>query len=419
MGDRCEVLVVGAGMAGLAAARVLRQANLDVLVLEARDRVGGRVHSMHLPGVDPPIELGPEFVHGMPAPTMKVAREAGLQLLEIDARHLCLERGSVAPCGPGFDAALERLTRAGPHDRPFAEWLAAQKDLGSRDREILAAYVEGFYGARIERASTRAIALEEEALARESGDRTFRFADGYAALAHFLARDLRIATGHEVKALRWSPGHVEVNAGDSLYAAPLAVLALPLPVLRRGDLFAPALPVDLGGLEMGHVFKATLVFGRRFWGERVPAMGFVHAPGAQIPTWWSAWPHPSPVLVAWAGGDAADRLKRRTPLDVDAAIGEVARLLGTGEAVVRRELVAVHHQDWSADPYAGGAYAYVAVGGIDAQAHARRPIAGTLFLAGEWSDFEDIGTVAGAIRSGERAAAELLRAAGVAAGAPA
>jgi len=127
------------------------------------------------------------------------------------------------------------------------------------------------------------------------------------------------------------------------------------------------------------VFKATLVFNTRFWGDRLPTMGFVHVPEARIPTWWSAWREPAPVLVAWAGGGAADRLRGLSPVDV--AVAELAPVLGTSEAAVRRELVAVHHHDWSADPWAGGAYAYVAVGGVEAQYQAHRPLEGTLFFA--------------------------------------
>lgn len=412
MGERSEVVVVGAGMAGLAAARALRRAGLDATVLEARDRLGGRVCSLHEKGLGAPIELGPEFVHGLAQPTLALAHEAGLRVEEIDAPHLCLRGSTVVRCGAAFDAAFARLGNAGARDEPFGAWLARQRGLGDDERAILAAYAEGFYAARLERASTRAIQLEEAAIARNGGDRSFRIAEGYGALARYLARGVRVELRREVRAIRWSPGRVDVDAGGESFAARRVVVALPLAVLRRGRLFEPDPHRDLRGLETGPAIKLTLRFRARFWGGRPPAPAFVHVPHARFPTWWAAWPAPVPLLVAWAGGGAADRLRASGVAVPDVAIAEAAPLLGVSEAEVRRQLLAVHHHDWSADPYSGGAYAYVAVGGIEAQRRAALPIDDTLFFAGEWTDFDDIGTVTGALRSGERAAAEVLRAAG-------
>ena len=405
--ERTEALVIGAGVAGLAAAQVLRRAGIEPLVLEARDRIGGRIRTLHVDGLAPPIELGAEFVHGMAPPTLARVREAGLQAVELEGPHLCLEGGSVAPCDEAFERAIGRLADCGERDETVAGWLAAAP-LQSAERATLTSYVEGFYAARLDFASTRALALEEEEIARTEGERSFRVVEGYAALAHRLAEGLRIALGHEVHGVRWKAGQVEVEAGESRFTARQLVVALPLSILQQDALFTPVLPVELDGLEMGPAAKFTLRFRSRFWGGRIPPMGFVHVAGAHLPTWWTSWPEGAPLLVGWAGGGAAQRL-REAPL-AEVVEEEAAALLGVERKRIREELVAVHHHDWSADPFTRGAYSYVGVGGIEQLEKTREPIADTIFLAGEWNDFEEIGTVTGALRSGERAARALLAA---------
>lgn len=392
-------------MAGLAAAQLLRRAGLEVLVLEARDRVGGRVLTRHVDGLAPPVELGAEFVHGPAAVTFGWIRAAGLHVEELEGARLCLEDGDLAPCDETFGRAIYRLADGAGRDRTVAEWLR-EAPLDPAERAIVTSYVEGFYAARLEFASTRAIAREEEANARNETERSFRVLEGYAALAHHLADGLHVALGHEVRAVRWEPGRVEVEAGASCFVARRLVVALPLPVLQQDPLFVPALPLRLDALETGPVEKLTLQFRSRFWGNRLPPMGFTHVRGALLPTWWTAWPEPAPLLVAWAGGGAAQRLRAQPIREV--VEREAAALLGVTRERIREELAAVHHHDWSEDPFARGAYTYLGVGGIEQQERAQAPIAGTIFLAGEWTDFEEIGTVTGALRSGERAARSLL-----------
>ncbi len=409
---RSDVLVIGAGMAGLAAAHELQRHGRQVLVLEARDRVGGRVWTVHVPGLAPPVELGPEFIHGVPPSTCTLARDAGLAVHEIEATHLCLEGGALGSCGPGFERAVRSLAEA-KEDVTFATWLARQRRRGAlddREAELATSYVEGFYAADPGDASARAIALEEEASARNQGDRAFRIEAGYAALAGWLARDLAVRLSTPVERIHWRPGEVVATTPGGTFAAPAAVVALPLAALQQSDLFRPGLGSgdDLERLGMGDLVKLTLQFRSRFWGDRLPVMGFFHVRHGSYITWWSAWPEPAPLLVAWAGGTAAERLQRAPDTLTEVAVAEGARLLGTSEERVRRELAAVHHHDWRADPWAGGAYTYLRVGGIEAQARAAQPVAETLFFAGEWADLEDVGTVRAALRTGTRAARALL-----------
>ncbi|HEY6823443.1 MAG TPA: FAD-dependent oxidoreductase, partial [Steroidobacteraceae bacterium] len=202
------------------------------------------------------------------------------------------------------------------------------------------------------------------------------------------------------------------------------LIALPLGVLQqRGSApgavcFSPALEMKraaLAGLASGPVIKLQLLFASAFWetvrGGRYRDAGFFHAPAAEFPTFWTPAPARAPLLVAWVGGPRAQRLA------ADAASqGIVRKALASlkalfGEIDVHAELRAWYYHDWQQDPYARGAYSYVTVGAGVARAALAQPLEDTLFFAGEATDVEG-GTVAGALRSGQRAAREVLAADG-------
>ena len=141
-----------------------------------------------------------------------------------------------------------------------------------------------------------------------------------------------------------------------------------------------------------------------------PRLGFLHARGAPFPTWWGTEPLESPVLTGWAGGPAAAALAGLPGSEVAArALETIVRLLGVSRRRVASSLEAWQTHDWQSDPFSRGAYSYVRPGGVPARGALARPVASTLFFAGEATDPEQSGTVAGAIASGRRAAAQLLR----------
>jgi monoamine oxidase len=205
------------------------------------------------------------------------------------------------------------------------------------------------------------------------------------------------------------------------------ISTLPLGVLQSappaGVCFAPELRAKqsaLRGMAMGRVCKMVLLFREAFWREarvgrqgRRPLLGgelaFAHAFGRAVPTWWSSLPVLAPVLVGWAGGPAAGAL---LALDQDVrlrtALDAAAGILSLDRRACERQLAACYEHDWQADPCSRGAYAYVLAGGTSAPAALARPIARTLFFAGEATEPEQMGTVAGAVRSGERAAREVI-----------
>jgi monoamine oxidase len=257
-----------------------------------------------------------------------------------------------------------------------------------------------------------------------------RIATGFATLmeayASDVARSLRL--GWTAKRVRWSRGRVRVDAIgvtglERSFRARAAILTLPLGVLRApagapGHVaFEPHLPAAhvraLEQMRMGNVMKLTLRFREPFWENRHrEKAAFFHAARAPFPTYWTSMPVHSPVVVAWAGGPAADALtglsERRL---AEIAVDGLADLLGVDRREASERVEACFFHDWRADPFARGAYAHALVGGATACDRLARPLDGTLFFAGEHTmPAPDSGTVDGALKSGERAAHDLLAA---------
>ena len=187
------------------------------------------------------------------------------------------------------------------------------------------------------------------------------------------------------------------------------MISLPLGVLQAGDVrFVPALTAKRPALRMlasGPVIRVAMRFHKAVWEQRAPGVSFFNRPDAPFPTFWTPLPMRAPLLTAWAGGPKAARLTgRSTRKLVSEAFGCVRAIFG--DAQLADALV----QDWQQDPYSRGGYSYVLVNGEGAREELAEPLKDTLFFAGEATDTEEAGTVAGALRSGTRAAREVLRA---------
>ena len=139
-------------------------------------------------------------------------------------------------------------------------------------------------------------------------------------------------------------------------------------------------------------------------------MNFLHAPGAEIPTWWTAQPVRGPLLTGWVGGVKAETLLSEEPASrLERSLVALSDVLAIPRRELDDNLDASASHDWRADPFARGAYSYIGVGGMGAPRTLGRPVEGTLFFAGEATIPDKIGTVAGALASGRRAAREALR----------
>jgi monoamine oxidase len=439
---RYDVVIIGAGAAGLAAAAELARRGKSAVVLEARDRIGGRVWSLEVPGLPVPIELGAEFIHGRPPATLARMRRAGIAAIDAPVVRRAVVNGKLEPRGDRLYTEVQQALRrhAGAlrrKDVSFRSFLdRARHGLSAEARVFARMRVQGYDAADPGRVSARAIAEEWSAEAAGSGGH-FRVQGGYGALLAALARSLdgsrvELRLRSVVRAVRWERGAVEVayskaegrrQKEDLLHiAARRAIVTLPLGVLKAPSSapgavrFTPSLKEKrpaLAGLASGSVVKAAMLFRTAFWEQldngRYRGVSFFHSPRARVPTFWTALPEPVPLLVAWAGGPNARRLAdAATPAIVREAVASFASLFPPRTGVEEHLAAAwVHH--WQQDPFARGAYSYVAVGGHGARRSLAKPLQDTLFFAGEAADDEgEHGTVAGALQSGERAARQAL-----------
>lgn len=438
-----DVIVVGAGASGLAAASMLAAGGLDVVVLEARDRIGGRVLTNRVSDVEAPIELGAEFVHGEALPIREIAGRHHLAMVDIADHHMISSRGRLLPAANVWERigrVMRRLDANRAVDRSFADALRAnKKHFSATDRALAIQFVEGFEAGDPADISERALA--EAGLSgddvRES--RAGRLIDGYASLIDCLAAPVlsRIELGTVVSAIRWRRGRVDVECRDRngaprvTVSARAIVVTVPIGVLKATPGSAGAIEIQpsIPSIEravaltaMGAIVKLALRFERAFWLDRHMAdrlgrpdldqMSFVQtAERLPFPVWWTSYPVRAPILVAWRGGTAAASMSYE-PLDkLEArAVESLAAMLSLTPRAVRKMLVATFHHDWVNDPFSRGAYSYSRVGGDRAPQALARPVQNTVWFAGEATDIQpNIGTVHGAIASGWRAARQILR----------
>jgi monoamine oxidase len=434
-----DVIVIGAGAAGLAAARSLAGQSLRVIVLEARDRTGGRVWSVPSSRAATPAELGAEFIHGRATETMALLRDAGSAAIEMggdswtrdEHGDLQREEDDFVPASGIFDGA--RALAADESVDRFLQRFAG--DAAMRERVADArTFVEGFEAADPVIASARAIADElrsgvDCASARPLGGYPPVFERLLSACA---ATGVQRHLSTVVRRIAWRRGAVAVDAvgvsGEArTIRARAAIVTLPVGVLRhRGDetevAFDPDLPAAkraaLGKLEMGHAVRVVLWFRTAFWERlrdgRYRDGAFFRRTGQPFAAYWTQYPVRSELIAAWAGGPKATALRGLSAAErIECALEGIGALFGE-PALVRDEFDGGVTHDWSRDPFARGAYSYVAVGGGDARAVLAAPLDDTLFFAGEaTSNDGQGGTVNGALETGERAAQEAAASLGV------
>ena len=416
-----DIVVVGAGAAGLAAASTLAAAGFAVQVLEARDRVGGRVATHHDPHLPVAVELGAEFVQGLPRRSWQIARAAAAVVCELGGQFWTSRDGTLVQDDDQRTRSAELMRRLDAFhgaDRSLgaflAELVAGEPSLRP-DADVAARWVEGYDAADPDLISARALVRQHRAEAVLRNDRTFRLPLGYDAVAHWLRDSLppdALKLQSEVSVIHWQPNHVEVTSSTGRYTAQRAVLTLPLGVLQRGGvLFDPPLPDKqraVRALHMGPVIKVVLRFDDAFWwtAERAK-LGFLQMPGEDFTVFWTSYPIIAPVLSCWVGGPSAAKLSGLADSAIaDRALRVLQRVL---RQKVERRLQAWYLHNWQTDSLAGGAYSYVGVGGQLAQRRLAQPVGDTLFFAGEATETAGHhATVHGALNSGDRAAAEVI-----------
>ncbi|HWF46798.1 MAG TPA: NAD(P)/FAD-dependent oxidoreductase [Bryobacteraceae bacterium] len=407
-----DVVIVGAGVAGLAAAVELEKAGLRLAIFEARDRIGGRILTYRDPLSPLPIELGAEFVHGQAPEILGIANRVPIPLCDVAWNPVERRAGewrTDVNLETESESILEEAVRYRGPDMTWADFAARSKASAS-EKTSATRFVEGFNAARADRISL--LSIQQDTLAaRAMGDeRQFRIPSGYDRIPRFLADRLETAVRlcSPVRQIAWTEGQVEI---DGELKARAAVITLPVGVLQAGSVVFEPVPAPVkaaSDIERGHVFRVVLRFDDALW-ERVPELadaGFVFTDSEPFPTWWTTLPMRAPIITAWCAGPHVDGLPDSSEQIARGAIKAFGELVGEKvEAHVR----AWYLHNWRDDPWARCAYSYARAGRLAAREELATPVDKTLFFAGEAAETEGhSGTVHGAIRSGRRAAARIL-----------
>jgi monoamine oxidase len=417
---------------------------VPVVILEARDRIGGRVYTQRAAGCEAPIELGAEFIHGKSPEVWKLLEESGKKITEVDGDSWCVEHQKVRPCDffSSVDDILKKMEDS-TKDESFLDFLERRFPNRTQDPRLERAkqhaiqYVSGFNAADPALVGVHWLVQEMRAEEKIEGDRAFRAEGGYDDLLEIFRRQLKdleihVHTNSVVENIEWQGGRAKVKArsdsSNSMLSASSILLTVPLSILKlapgnKGAIqFDPPLPSEklkaLDKLEMGEVIRVVLQFRERFWETIRPDskktladMSFFFTEDDWFPTWWTSMPEKYPIITGWAPFLAGRRLSGRDQSFVtQKAIQSLALALGVKLENLERLLEGAYFHDWQSDPFSQGAYSYGKVGAVEAQKILASPIDETLFFAGEATDLSgNNGTVHGAIASGKRAADEILK----------
>lgn len=430
-----DVIVVGAGAAGLGCAHHLIRKGLSVLVLEAQPRAGGRIRTLRESGLQVPIELGAEFIHGRPRSTMKMMEAFGIPFYDACDNHLFYQNGKLQKYPQYWDQLqkiVARLDSQRRKDRSVQEFMTSLRQTDPRSLASFQAFVEGFHSADIHQIGQKGLAQSEQTDKEEINQSSlFRIPGGYDQLVQGILRSFPpeqevVRYNEVVKKIKWRRGTVDVLTQSSIgipssFSCERVVVTVPLGVLKS----SPASPAFIewdplpdgfasatSGMQMGNVQRIIFRFRQRFWDDLCEeAIGFLHAgPNKHFPTWWTLMPLRAPLLVGWQGGPKALELSDVPEKErVSVALKTLSEITKRPLTFLSSQLQSWSTYNWSKDPFTLGAYSYLLVGGVEKAKKLSRPFESTVYFAGEATVAgAPRGTVNGALDSGLRAAQQIL-----------
>lgn len=421
-----DVIIVGAGAAGLSAARILINSGKSVCILEARERIGGRIHTIRGEGFTVPVEAGAEFMHGELPLTKALMKEANVSYYSGRGRTWNVENNQLTEGDlfhDDWDLLLDCLNKLAS-DMTLGDFL--RKYFSDPKYESLTdavkRFVQGYDAADAEKASAHALRDEWNS----EDIKGFRPEGGYSQLMDYLLAGIQ-KRGAEVKLsavvakIQWKPGQVEiVTDKNERFESRTALITVPVTLLKRqAIIFEPSLirhKEALQHLEVGGVIKFLIEFNDRIWERKdfsmqrqMPGLNFLFS-DAFVPTWWTQNPVGVPLLTGWLAGPVTKTLRQDDRTLLNNAFKSLAYLFDCTEEQLSSEVRAAKVINWAEDPYAFGAYAYKTLKTSSALKVFSEPVENTLYFAGEaFYDGAEMGTVEAALASGEEVAVRLAK----------
>ena len=429
---KTDIIIVGAGAAGLMAAYALSKTNLKITVLEARNRIGGRINTLHDKKFSIPIESGAEFIHGKLKYTLQLLNEAGIGYKKMEGKIWKLKNGNLQK----NESFIEEENELAKCLKELKEDITVEKflkknfpgDKYAELRKSVKKFVEGYDAANATRASSFALREELE----QQDENQYRIEGGYIKLMRYLEKKCKatnfiIKLSTIVKKINRPKGMVEIKTTNGkIYRANKVIVTIPIPLLsdkttNEGSIqFTPALPqIQKAIKKMGYgaVIKISIQFKNAFWEKqsdieikrKMNNLGFLFTQ-ARIPTWWTQLPNKTPILTGWLAGPQAAALKEASDNTIlTMAIDSLSGIFGINKKILNQQIISSSVFNWGAQPFSMGAYTYATVETKEARNVLSEPIDNCIFISGEAVYDGPAGsTVEAALRSGLICAGKIL-----------
>ena len=424
-----DVIIIGAGAAGLMAANEISKKGKSVMILEGRNRIGGRMHTINNTSFSFRVEAGAEFVHGELTNTIKILKEANINHEIVSGESWQLHEGKIKRSEQFeyWDELLKKLKNL-EQDEPIAQFL--DKNFNDKKYSVLKKtviqFVEGYDAADTTKASSKVLYKEWN---NEDDEHQYRIKDGYIKLAEHLSdqckkNGVEIELNAIVKEIHWKENECKIiTSNGKKYKSSKVICTVPISILQRNEddkayiKFIPSIDEKINSAKQigfGGVIKIVLEFKNAFWEDMLTSnqmknVGFIFSE-AFVPTWWSQLPYNKKMLTGWIAGPKALSLKEANDDEIlDHAINSLQEIFNCPIDLIKKNIKASLITNWHKDPFSLGAYSYATLETAQARKILKNPVNNTIFFGGE-ALFEgpQSATVEGALQNGKDTAQALL-----------